>query len=176
MKAILFAMALLGAGGLVETAAAQPTTHSRAFPNADGPFNAMLLMVPEADLAEFKKPSEQGLHLTRIDKVKIGERFAAKIVFMGFALDKSRADVTYDIRGVRPDGVLMGGKDPMDLKGLNAFQGQAQNAENVFDSNATIVIEFDAGDPPGVYRFEAVIHDNVGNRHIPLKAEVTLVK
>lgn len=181
MKTILLALALLGAGSGVATAqtaqtAKQPATHSRAFPHADGPFNAMMVLIPEADLEEFKKPPEQGPRLHIVRTVKIKERFAAKIVFMSFALDHNRGDVTYDIRGVRPDGVLMGGKNPMDLKGLKAFQGEATRPDNVFDSGETIIIEFDDGDPPGVYRFEAVLHDNIGNRHIPLKAEVTLIK
>lgn len=175
MKPILFTAALLSAALAMPALAAEPAPkHSTTFPDADGPFSAALVLVSEANLAEFKKPADQGPQLTLVRTAKPGDRIAAKVLFMGFALDDGFGNVTYDIRVLRPDGQVYGTKSKADHKGLLAFKGATMNSTNIFNNAATLVLDFEATDPAGVYKIEVVVHDTVGNRHVPLKAEVKL--
>ncbi|ESQ76543.1 hypothetical protein [Asticcacaulis sp. YBE204] len=180
MKPILFVAALLSAGlftaclAMPILAATPPANQTKAFPNADGPFSAALVLVGEASLAEFKKPADQGLQLTLIKTASPGDKIAAKVLFMGFALDEGFGNVTYDIRVLRPDGQVYGTKSKADHKGLLGFKGATMNATNIFNNAATLVLDFEATDPEGVYKIEVVVHDTIGNHHIPLSAEVTL--
>ncbi|MDC7685199.1 hypothetical protein PQU92_18100 [Asticcacaulis sp. BYS171W] len=175
MKPILFASALLSAGLVMPALAAEPpASHTKAFPHADGPFSAALVLVSEASLTEFKKPADQGLQLTLVKTAKPGDKIAAKVLFMGFALDEGFGNVTYDIRVLRPDGQVYGTKSKADHKGLLAFKGATMNSTNIFNNAATLVLDFETTDPEGIYKIEVVVHDTIGNHHIPLSAEVKL--
>lgn len=142
-------------------------------PHADGPFSAIMLILSEDNLSEFKKPANEGPELRPLKTAKVGDKVAIKIVFSGMALDENLGSVVYDIRVLSPDGTVY---DTVDHKGLLGFRGATENPEHLYNNAAVVMIRFEEKDLAGLYRVEAVLYDRVGNRRVPLTAEITLVK
>ena len=113
-----------------------------AFPDHSGEFGAELVLISENELTEFSKPSDQGLHLDELDRIKPGQHVAIKLVFQGMALTNDlRADVTYDLKMTSPDGTIIQG---FDKKGLEAFRRKIAVRFGIFDNSGVMNICFAA--------------------------------
>ena len=81
------------------------------------------------------------------------------------------ANLTYDLKIVRPDGGLY---DATDLTEMEALKGKVPMRFSIFDNRSFIKVRFEPHDPSGTYRIVAAINDNVGRKRVPLTAEVKL--
>jgi hypothetical protein len=158
-------------------ASAQPTMQT-AFPHKDGPLSATMVFISAESVSEFDKPSDQAPRIVILKDAKVGDAVAVKIVFAGPQLDAARRiDTTYDIRLLAPDGKVYDGAEAKGLAAIQAGPLPAGAETGVFDNRMhTFAMRFEPQDLPGIYRAEAILHDNVGNRHIPLTAQINLQK
>jgi len=94
-------------------AAAQAPNELNGFPNRDGPLTAMLLIIPEAELAEFDKPFDQAPRLSLLHSARVGETVALKILFTSPQRDADgMIDLTYDVKIIGPTECPMGMNTP----------------------------------------------------------------
>jgi len=146
----------------------------KPFPNRDGEFQAMLVVIDEKALAEFEKPSNQGMNFTAASKIKLGDTIAIKIVFAGMQLaDDLMANVTFDMKIVEPDGTV----DPKgDVKNLQALQARMPMRFRVFDNRSFVKLHFDPASKLGKYKIVAEVRDNIGARKVALEQVVELTE
>lgn len=150
----------------------KPPTEMRSFDAKDGAFSAVLLILDNASMEEFKKPSDQGLRLTAKRKTKRGERVKVVIGFMGMALDYDlTARVDFDFKMTGPDGKPVG-DETKNIPGLNA---KIKNPMMVFHTQSEVSFEFDSSDKNGLYKIDVVIRDEVGKKTIPLHGDIELI-
>ena len=144
------------------------------FPDHNGPFSAMLIVIPQKELDEFNGPNGGARHLDRVSRATPGALLALKLVFVGIQADWNHAaNLTYDLQVLDPDGSLYAGSD---YKALDALHGPIGTGQGVFDNRGKIVlIQFEANDKPGIYTIKAVLHDNIARRDIPLQTTVELL-
>lgn len=145
------------------------------FPDHNGAFSGMLIVIPQRELIEFDKPSGSTRQLDRVAKAEPGAVLAIKLVFIGMKPDYyNQANVSYDLQVIAPDGKIYGDSD---YKGLDALHGQLGNETGVFDNrNKVVLMQFEAQDMPGVYTIKAVLHDNNAKLDLPVQANVELLK
>jgi hypothetical protein len=141
------------------------------FPDRNGPFSAMLVVIPKAELEEFNKPGG-ARHLDRVARAEAGAVLAVKIMATGLQADTNGvAKVTSDVQVLAPSGEIYGKSD---YKDLPVWLGPA--GKGVYDNRDRVVLlRFEPTDPPGVYTIKAVVHDRFGQRDIPLQATVELL-
>jgi hypothetical protein len=145
---------------------------AQGYMSEQGAFKAILMVISEEGLKEFEKPADQGLHLSRLSKVKRDQRFAVKIGLTGFATDQDMtANVTYDLKFLSPDGTVVGEES----KGLVFIQGKVNNASNVYNSEQFLIISFDETDKSGPYKIIAEISDNVSKKKVQLHDVIELI-
>lgn len=162
-------------GPAAETAPDAPktTTYDPAagFPDRNGPFSGMLVVIPKSEMAAFGQPGTR--HLDRVARAEPGAELAVKLVFTGpQADDKGVANVTYDLQVYRPDGKLYGASD---YRALEALHGGVP-AGGVFDNRTKVVLmNFEPEDPAGTYTIKATLHDTVANRDLPLMTSIELI-
>lgn len=174
LQVLLATILALALGGVAQAAPDAPAsagpTVLNGFPNRDGPLSALVLIIPEAELVEFDKPFDQAPHLSLLHSARVGETVALKILFAHPERDADGAiDMTYDVRIIGPDGKPYGDE----YKGLEAIRQRVAADNAVFDNvRAILKLSFEPGDARGVYRFVVVLHDNVGDRHIPMTADL----
>lgn len=182
------AMVLLPGAALADTTPAttpppvlvptQPTTTQydprTGFPDHNGPFSAMIIVIPQEELTEFDGDAGGSRHLDRVSRAEAGARLAIKLVFIGMQADwNGNANITYDLQVFGPDGKIYAASDYRNIDALHDHIGAGQG---VFDNRRKIVlIQFDAQDAPGLYTLKAVLHDNVAKRDIPLQTGVELI-
>lgn len=145
------------------------------FPDHNGAFSAMLIVIPQKEMAEFDKPSGATRQLDRVAKAEPGAVLAIKLVFIGMKPDYyNQANVSYDLQVIAPDGKIYGDSD---YKGLDALHGQLGDESGVFDNrNKVVLMQFEPQDMPGVYTIRAVLHDNNAKLDLPVQATVELLK
>ncbi len=144
------------------------------FPDHDGPFSAMMIVIPQTELDEFNGDNGGSRHLDRVSRAEAGAVLAVKLVFVGVQGDwNGNANLTYDLQVLAPDGQVYAGSD---YKNLDALHGRIGTGQGVFDNRGKIVLmQFEDQDAPGVYTLKAVIHDNVAHRNVPLQTSVELL-
>lgn len=148
---------------------------SRGFPDHNGDFSGMLVVIPQGELSEFDHPADAGRHLDRVARAEPGAKLAVKLVYTGVKPDwNNNVNVTYDLQVVGPDGKIYGKSD---YRGLVASQGRvAVNAgPGLYDNRQVVAIQFEPKDPIGLYRIKAVVHDKVSGLDLPLDAGVELL-
>lgn len=145
------------------------------FPNRNGPFSAMLVVIPASELTEFEKPANEGLKLSQVTSAETGAELAVKLVFEGFGLNADQeADVTYDLLIKAPNGKTYGHSDYRTLTGIKK---KISAPEAVFDSGPEVVhLVFEDKDAIGVYTLYATITDNITKRSVPLKISLTHIQ
>ena len=113
----------------------------------------MLALVSE-NLKELSKPYDQAPVLTELNEAKTGDHIAVTLSFAGMDLaDDLSADVSYDLKTIRPDGAIYGGGDH---KNLVALKRRVPQRFFIFDNSPMLVmIMFEPQDPRGTYRAEA---------------------
>ena len=144
------------------------------FPDHNGPFSAMLIVIPQSELDEFNGENGGARHLDRVSRAEPGALLALKFVFVGIQSDwNHNSAVTYDLTVLAPDGSLYAGSD---YKNLDALHGPVGSGQGVFDNRGKVVLmQFDDKDAPGVYTIKATLHDTIAHRDIPLQTTVELV-
>jgi hypothetical protein len=158
----------------LEAIIAQNKKKTPLFPNRDGDFSAMMVVINKNTLAEFDKPSSQGVKLQEVSKANRGDRMIIKILFSGMELtNELMSNVTFDLKILDPEGDIYGKSD---LKELEALKKRIPKRFSVFDNLSFIEIGFGQQDKLGKYQFIATIRDNVGKKSISLKQEVNLVQ
>lgn len=160
---------------LPNTATTTDYTPQAGFPDHNGAFSAMLVVIPQRELGEFDKPSGSTRQLDRVAKAEAGAVLAIKLVFIGMKPDYyNQANVTYDLQVIAPDGKIYGDSD---YKALDALHGQLGDETGVFDNrNKVVLMQFEPQDAPGVYTVKAVLHDNNARLDVPVEATVELLK
>jgi len=155
----------------------QPTTTQYAsvngFPDHNGAFSAMMIVIPEAELAQFNTPGGNR-QLSRVNRAEAGAMLAIKLVFTGLSADRNgNGEVTYDLKVLGPDGQVYAGSN---YRRLEAVRGPLGSGKGVFDNRTKVVnLVFEPQDPPGVYTIQAVAHDEVAELDVPLTAMVELL-
>ena len=157
------------------TATTTDYTPQAGFPDHNGAFSAMVVVVPQRELTEFDKPSGSTRQLDRVAKAEAGAVLAIKLVFIGMKPDYyNQANVSYDLQVIAPDGKIYGDSD---YKGLDALHGQLGDEDGVFDNrNKVVLMQFEPQDMPGVYIIKAVLHDNNAKLDLPVQTHVELMK
>ena len=172
----LIALGLALAAGMVSAGTATTTqyTPQQGFPNHDGDFSAMLIVIPQAELTEFDKPGGGNRQLNRVSRAEVGAVLAIKLVFTGLAADANgNGEVTYDLQVLGPDAKVYADSD---YKTLAAVRGPVGDGKSVFDNRTKVVmLQFEPQDAPGVYTIKAVAHDEVSERKVPLETQVELI-
>lgn len=172
----LIALGLALAAGTVCAGTATTTqyTPQQGFPDHDGDFSAMLIVIPQAELTEFDKPGGGNRQLNRVSRAETGAILAIKLVFTGLAADANgNGEVTYDLQVLGPDAKVYADSD---YKTLAAVRGPVGDGKSVFDNRTKVVmLQFEPQDAPGVYTIRAVAHDEVSERKVSLETQIELV-
>jgi hypothetical protein len=175
MSAVLMGLNLI-AGAALANGVSRPQVPQvdDGFPDRNGPFSAVMLFIPQAELTEFDKPATEGPLLTKLSQAKVGDIVAVKIMFAGAEANADGLlDVTYDLTVTQPDGKIYSEVENTDLP---AIQGIPAAPDMIFDNRmAVVMVRFESKDQRGLYTARAVLHDNVSRRDIPLTAKVELL-
>ena len=144
------------------------------FPDRNGPFSAMLVVIPETELAEFNKPATANRSLSRVARAEPGAKLAIKVLFTGPAGDlNSVGKVTMDLKILAPDGTIYANSD---YKDLPVWLGDIGQGRGVFDNRYRVpVVTFEPKDTPGIYTVKATVHDRFSQRDIALQQTVELL-
>ncbi len=144
------------------------------FPDRNGPFSAILIVIPETELAEFSKPSTANRSLSRVARAEPGAKLAVKVLFTGPAGDlNSVGKVTMDLKILAPDGNIYANSD---YKDLPVWLGSIGQGRGVFDNRDRVpVVTFEPKDMPGVYTIKATLRDRFSQRDIALQQTVELL-
>ena len=114
------------------------------------------------------------MNFKEVSKAKRGDVLAIKIVFAGMDLTEDlNADVTYDLKILRPDGKIY---DRTDLKNMEVLKTKLPTRFRVFDNRSFLKLRFEPQDKLGKYKIIAALHDNVGKKTIPLTTEIELAE
>ena len=106
-----------------------------------------------------KTPSTNGPVLRRIHEAKFNQMAYGGFLVTGYTLDSAgKVKFAVDIRVVDPHGKIM-----LEEKDWAVHDGYASNRGIIMAKN---ILEFflESGDPPGLYRIEAVVRDLVANQ------------
>ena len=144
------------------------------FPDHNGGFSAMVIVIPQAQLAEFDKADGGARQISRVNRAEPGAQLAIKLVFTGLGADSNgTGEVTYDLKVLTPDGQVYAGSD---YSHLAAVRGPVGDGRRVFDNRTKVVLmSFDPQDKPGVYTIKAVARDEVAEREVPLVTTIELI-
>jgi hypothetical protein len=147
---------------------------SAGFPDRNGPFSAMLVVIPETELAEFNKPATSNRSLSRVARAEPGAKLAIKVLFTGPAGDlNSVGKVTMDLKILAPDGAVYANSD---YKDLPVWLGGIGQGRGVFDNRDRVpIVTFEPKDTPGVYTIKATLRDRFSQRDIALQQTVKLL-
>jgi hypothetical protein len=144
------------------------------FPDHNGDFSAMVIVIPQQQLAEFDKADGGARQISRVNRAEPGAQLAIKLVFTGLAIDSNgNGEVTYDLKVLTPDGQIYAASD---YRHLAAVRGPVSDGRRVFDNRTKVVLmSFDPQDKPGVYTIKAVARDEVSEREVPLVTTIELL-
>jgi hypothetical protein len=144
------------------------------FPDHNGGFSAMVIVIPQSQLAEFDKTDGGARQISRVARAEPGAQLAIKLVFTGLSADSSgTGEVTYDLKVLTPDGQVYAASD---YSHLAAVRGPVGDGKRVFDNRTKVVLmSFDPQDKPGIYTIKAVARDEVAHLEVPLATTIELV-
>jgi hypothetical protein len=142
--------------------------------DCDGEFCGLLALINANDLKELDKPSDETPAFHEMHFVKPGANVAVTLAFTGMSLaDDLSADVSYDIKIVRPDGALYADGEHKDL---TALKSKVAQRFRLYDNRSGLLtISFEPTDPRGLYQVEAVLKDNIGGKTVTLRKGITLI-
>lgn len=144
------------------------------FPDHNGSFSAMVIVIPQQQLAEFDKADGGARQISRVNRAEPGAQLAIKLVFTGLSVDSNgNGEVTYDLKVLTPDGQIYAASD---YRHLAAVRGPVGDGHRVFDNRTKVVLmSFDPQDKPGIYTIKAVARDEVAEREVPLVTTIELI-
>lgn len=157
-----------------ETPAAVEYDPKTGFPDHNGNFSAMVIVIPQQQLAEFDKSDGGARQISRVNRAEPGAQLAIKLVFTGLSADSNgNGEVTYDLKVLTPDGQVYAASDYRHLAGV---RGPVGDGRRVFDNRTKVVLmSFEPQDKPGVYTIKAVARDEVAEREVPLVTTIELL-
>ncbi len=144
------------------------------FPDHNGGFSAMVIVIPQQQLSEFDKADGGTRQISRVNRAEPGAQLAIKLVFTGLSADSNgNGEVSYDLKVLTPDGQVYAASD---YSHLAAVRGPVGDGRRVFDNRTKVVLmSFEPRDKPGVYTIKAVARDEVAGREVPLATTIELV-
>ncbi len=144
------------------------------FPDHNGGFSAMVIVIPQQQLGEFEKTDGGSRQISRVSRAEVGAQLAIKLVFTGLDADSNgNGEVTYDLKVLTPDGQIYAGSD---YSHLAALRGPVGDGRRVYDNRTKVVLmSFDPQDKPGIYTVKAVARDEVSEREVPLATTIELL-
>ena len=144
------------------------------FPDHNGGFSAMVIVIPQSQLTEFDKVDGGARQISRVARAEPGAQLAIKLVFTGLSADSSgTGEVTYDLKVLTPDGQIYAASD---YSHLAAVRGPVGDGKRVFDNRTKVVLmSFDPQDKPGIYTIKAVARDEVAHLEVPLTTTIELL-
>lgn len=144
------------------------------FAKQDGDFSAALMITDVEGLASYRKQQSKGGYVPSIASVQRGKTVVVKIMFTGMALTNDlRADVKFDLKVLTPDGTVYG---EAHQEGLPALEGKVPSRFRIYSTSSSLTLEFEPQDKAGVYKIQAEIRDNVGQKRVALEKELTLTE
>ena len=157
-----------------ETPAVVEYDPKTGFPDHNGDFSAMVIVIPQQQLAEFDKADGGARQISRVNRAEPGAQLAIKLVFTGLSIDSNgNGEVTYDLKVLTPDGQVYAASD---YRHLAAVRGPVGDGRRVFDNRTKVVLmSFEPQDKPGVYTIKAVARDEVAEREVPLVTTIELL-
>ena len=141
------------------------------FQGSPGGIQALLVLIPQKQVDLYNKP-EIPLP-TALSEVECGEEFGVKILIAGMSLGEDNiADVTYDIQMTKADDKV---SEKTVHKDLPIYKGVVSKPNYIYNNRAVPLITFEAGDPLGLYTFDVLVKDNIGNSNVALTRQIELV-
>lgn len=142
------------------------------FAKQDGDFSAALLVTDPDGLEQYRKQTSKAGYVPTLSSVQRGRTVVIKIVFTGMTLtDGLLADVKFDLRVLTPEGVVYGNAHQ---EGLPALEGKVPSRYRIYTTASSLTLEFEPQDKAGVYKIQAEIRDNVGQKRVMLEKELKL--
>ena len=177
LTAAMYLLAGAASGGVTlmpEKPAVVEYDPKTGFPDHNGAFSAMVVVIPQQQLAEFDKADGGSRQISRVSRAEAGAQLAIKLVFTGLSADSNgNGEVTYDLKVLTPDGQIYAGSD---YSHLAAVRGPVGDGRRVFDNHTKVVLmSFEPQDKPGVYTIKAVARDEVSEREVPLVTTIELL-
>lgn len=171
---LLAGSALSGVTLMPEKPAAVEYDPKAGFPDHNGDFSAMVIVIPQQQLAEFDKADGGVRQISRVSRAEPGAQLAIKLVFTGLCADSNgNGEVTYDLKVLTPDGQVYAASD---YSHLAAVRGPVGDGGRVFDNRTKVVLmSFELQDKPGIYTIKAVARDEVAERTVPLVTTIELL-
>lgn len=153
----------------LETASSVPRNN---FPDHDGTFGATLATIsPDYGNEWNEKSDTTSVEINGKKSLKKGEVTELAVFFIGMDLkDDLTADVTYDIKIIKPDGSIAS----QDTN-LVALKAKIPTPFTVYRPNEAIKYAYGENDASGTYKVKATIHDNVSGKSLDLKTEFELL-
>lgn len=166
--------ALSGVTLMPEKPAAVEYDPKTGFPDHNGGFSAMVIVIPQQQLVEFDKADGGTRQISRVNRAEPGAQLAIKLVFTGLSADSNgNGEVTYDLKVLTPDGQVYAASD---YSHLAAVRGPVGDGRRVFDNRTKVVLmSFEPQDKPGIYTIKAVARDEVSEREVPLVTTIELL-
>ena len=120
----------------------------------------------------YKTPPDSAPTINSVSSVTKGQVFKIAVFFSRYRVDnKNRADITFDIRLIKPDG------SPYFVqKGLKGYAGKTPRADMVLLCAAMVGVSFEPEDPWGDYTISVVAHDNIAKASKSQSVGITLAK
>ncbi len=136
----------------------------------DGEFSAKITPVDSNLLEEIKKPSNIAPHVKTKFTAKRGEDVLFHILLCGMQLDDSyRANVTFDIKVLKPDGTIYFAEDNLD-----GLKRQLPLRFSNFTTEYISGVNFDPSDPSGIYIIKAKVIDHVAQKQVFIETKTVL--
>jgi hypothetical protein len=142
------------------------------FPDHDGTFGATLAAISPDYGEEWNKKSDTtSVQINGKHSLKKGDVTELAVFFIGMDLkDDLTANVTYDIKIIKPDGSIA--SEDTNLTALNA---KIPTPFAVYRPNEAIKYAYGNNDVAGTYTVQATIHDNVSGKSLNLETEFDLL-
>ena len=179
-KALTVVVATIGLGLPMSPLCAAPPPAvveydpATGFPDHNGRFSAMIIIIPQAQLTGFDSADGASRQISRVNRAEPGAQLAIKLVFTGLSADSNgNGEVTYDLKVLAPDGQVYAASD---YKHLAALRGPISDGRRVYDNRTKVVLmRFEPQDMPGIYTVRAVARDEVTESEVPLVTTIELV-
>jgi hypothetical protein len=141
-------------------------------------FSAMLVLAGKDEAERFVREwnetaTEHAPAVKPAERAERGQSVVLMILFAGCSTNTegpAPCNATFDLKVTNPEG-----KITLDESGLMLFRGQPAYPGNLQLSPMSLQTDFEPSDPPGVYRYDVVLHNPERNARIVLTETIELV-
>jgi hypothetical protein len=148
------------------------TPDSASRKSADG-FGGWIIVTSDADWRQkWDTPANVTPRFNTAKSVTVGGKLTVLIFFSNPKLDSANvADVTCDLKVVRPDGTVS-----TDVHNMECYKGPIRgNPANVYLSKAAVQFVAESTDVPGVWSVRVNLKDNLRRVSLPLETTYSLL-